>query len=362
MKSETGAARATKVDLSEGSSATHSDIRTVARNQVARIFALDFTKGALVLIMVLYHWLNYFVGSQGFFYRYLAFLPPSFICITGFLISQVYLSEDRITDARTPRRLIVRGVKLLGIFIVLNVVIGLTVPRVGGKGFFETLSPATLWSIYVSGNMRGGRLVAFYVLVPISYLLVLSAGLLIACRYYKHACHATTAVAVFAVLILKATGRTSQNLELLSIGLMGISIGYLPIQRINDYRKLSGVVVLAYLFYLAAVTEWNVLYPLQVAGVLLTLMMLYLAGTASGEKSLIPQALILLGKYSLFGYIAQIAILQFLRRSLRVDLAEWALVLTFLVAVSLTMISVELVDKARARIPCVNRFYGAVFS
>ena len=62
-----------------------------------RIWALDFTKGVLVLVMVLYHWLNYFIGSNGFFYRYLLFLPPSFICISGFLISRVYVSRFRIT-------------------------------------------------------------------------------------------------------------------------------------------------------------------------------------------------------------------------------------------------------------------------
>src|SRR5271169_6764755 len=50
-------------------------------SKTGRISALDFTKGTLVLVMVLYHWLNYFVGSQGSFYRYLSFLPPSFICI-----------------------------------------------------------------------------------------------------------------------------------------------------------------------------------------------------------------------------------------------------------------------------------------
>ena len=44
--------------------------------------ALDFTKGALVLIMVLYHWLNYFYGPRGDVYRYLRFLTPSFIFIT----------------------------------------------------------------------------------------------------------------------------------------------------------------------------------------------------------------------------------------------------------------------------------------
>src|SRR6184192_3526731 len=61
--------------------------RTPGRNS-----ALDFTKGMLVLLMVLYHWLNYFVASEGDFYRYLRFVTPSFIFITGFLISNVYLS------------------------------------------------------------------------------------------------------------------------------------------------------------------------------------------------------------------------------------------------------------------------------
>ena len=80
---------------------THSEAPAIKQGEQAvdassgrrgRISALDFTKGALVLVMVLYHWLNYFVGPQGDFYRYLSFLPPSFICITGFLISHVYLS------------------------------------------------------------------------------------------------------------------------------------------------------------------------------------------------------------------------------------------------------------------------------
>lgn len=55
----------------------------VRGSDVGRIPALDFTKGALVLTMVLYHWLNYFVGVTGYYYRYLHFLTPSFIFITG---------------------------------------------------------------------------------------------------------------------------------------------------------------------------------------------------------------------------------------------------------------------------------------
>src|SRR4051812_31970835 len=82
--------------------------------------ALDFTKGALVLLMVLYHWINYFISREGMVYRYIRFITPSFIFITGFLISQIYLAKNDGRDARLPKRLLVRGLKLLGIFTVLN--------------------------------------------------------------------------------------------------------------------------------------------------------------------------------------------------------------------------------------------------
>ena len=224
------------------------------------------------------------------------------------------------------------------------------------------LSPASLWSVYVSGNMTGGRVVAFYVLVPISYVLVLSAGILVVCRYYRYAFHVATAVALLGIFAMSMDGKKSQNLDLLAVGLLGISIGYIPIERINRWLKRSYLVVLAYLLYLAAITVWNVPYPLQVTGVLLTLMVIYLVGMASGDSSKASQTLIRLGKYSLFGYIAQIAILQILRRLLPMELAAWELVLSFLGAAALTVVSVETVDVARVKVPFVNRIYAAVFS
>ncbi|HEY1462593.1 MAG TPA: hypothetical protein VGF44_04170, partial [Terriglobales bacterium] len=54
--------------------------KTAVRNP-----ALDFTKGFLVLLMVVYHWFNYFVGPQAGVYKYIRFLTPSFIFITGFI-------------------------------------------------------------------------------------------------------------------------------------------------------------------------------------------------------------------------------------------------------------------------------------
>src|ERR1700758_4327571 len=83
---------------------------TTTGSKAGRIAALDFTKGSLVLIMVLYHWINYFYGVQD--NRYLRFLTPSFIFITGFLISNVYLSKYGVSDPKLPRRLIQRGAKI----------------------------------------------------------------------------------------------------------------------------------------------------------------------------------------------------------------------------------------------------------
>ncbi len=52
-----------------------------------RIPALDITKGTLVLLMVLYHWIHYFIDPQWKYLFYLRFLTPSFIFISGFMMN-----------------------------------------------------------------------------------------------------------------------------------------------------------------------------------------------------------------------------------------------------------------------------------
>ena len=104
---------------------------TASSAKSARIPALDFTKGALVLIMVLYHWINYFIGNQWGYYRYLRFLTPSFIFIAGFMISNVYLSKYAAADPRLSKRLLIRGIKLMAVFLVLNLFRILVIPAVG---------------------------------------------------------------------------------------------------------------------------------------------------------------------------------------------------------------------------------------
>ena len=339
----------------------------MANSRPQRNPALDFTKGALVLFMVLYHWLNYFISADGDFYRYIRFVTPAFIFITGFLISNVYLAKYELSDSRLPKRLLQRGLKILAIFVVLNMVISLLLSRShDGRTLFSLFSASNLFAIYVTGNTviaGGGKLAAFYVLVPIGYLLVLSAGLLILGRFFKYVFQAAFVLSLGSIIALDLAGFKSANLELLTIGLLGVLLGYIPIDRINRFVRHPYPLVGAYLCYLIAITFWNAVYPIQVVGVCLSVTLIYLVGSKEGEPGRGRRHVNLLGSYSLFGYIIQIAILQILYRGLRhVNLGTEALILSFFAAFALTMISVEVVDRLRARSTVVDKLHKAVFA
>jgi peptidoglycan/LPS O-acetylase OafA/YrhL len=354
------------VEVSSSAVAQGRESIRSAKSGAARIDALDFTKGALVLFMVLYHWLNYFVASQGGFYRYLRFLTPSFIFITGFLISSVYFSKYKIQGWRISWRLMTRGLKILGLFVLLNVLISLLLKNsYDGTVGSHLFSRENLFAIFVSGNttVAGGKAAAFYVLVPISYLLLLAAGVLVVTGFYQYAFHAAAALSLCAVAALGWMGVESTNLELVAIGLLGAIAGYIPLAQISRVVKHLVWVFVAYLFYLGAITFWDVIYPLQIVGVGLTLMLLYILGSISPEPGWLQRHTILLGKYSLFGYIVQVAILQLLHRGLRpLQVQREVTAVSFILAFALTMASVEAVNWVRSHSPQVNWLYKVVFS
>ena len=317
--------------------------------------------------MVLYHWLNYFYSTQGYFYRYLRFLTPSFIFLTGFVISKVYLSKYTSTGSRLPKRLAGRGLRLLAMFILLNMAISLFVSddRYNTGLKFYQMPPSNMIDIYIMGNtlVEGGKSAAFYVLVPIGYLLLLSAGLLALRGLHKYVFHVAFILLMTGVAVLASIGFESSNLEMLAIGLLGVIFGYVPLEKINKVIGHPYVLAVAYLCYIAALTVWNAIYPLQIVGVLINLTIIYLWGTRGSNSRIIRRQVILLGQYSLFGYIAQVAILQLIHRGMRhTDQGFSALSISFFAAFAFTIMIVVVVDRARAKATVVNRLYGAVFS
>jgi peptidoglycan/LPS O-acetylase OafA/YrhL len=343
------------------------DVQTNASSSRAkRIPALDFTRGALVLIMVLYHWINYFIGPQWKYYPYLRFLTPSFIFITGFMISNVYLSKYAAADPRLSKRLFTRGLKLMVTFVALNVARTFIVPILGTA--IPVRNPGDLTNIvavFVSGNlpMAGGKLVSFSILVSISYLLMLSGLLMLPYRRYRYTFHFTCVLLLLSILILGLIGSQSYNLEFVTIGVLGVLTGFIPIAAINNFVRQPYALGFAYLCYTVMVTIWSITFPLLVVGVYLSLLVLYLVGASGGEFGTVRSEVILLGKYSLFGYISQIAILQILGAGFhRINLGITGLVMSFLAAFALTILSVEVVDRTTARTKSVDRLYKAFFA
>ena len=324
-----------------------------------RVPALDFTKGMLVLIMVLYHWLNYFVGFDHEFYRYLRFLTPSFIFITGFLISNAYLSRYSASDIGLRRRLVQRGLKLLGLFVVLNLLAS-TIRPVNAVSFESLAGTIITGEVLLTTAGKGA---SFYVLVPIAHLLLLSALLLWMGTFFRHVFLVTLFSFLLAIVILDLNGLQSPNLELVAIGILGIVCGEIPLTTIDRLGRHWILLIIAYICYVAAIAVWDVRYYLQIIGVCLSLSILYLLGIERGEPGVLRKQLVLVGKYSLFAYIAQIAILQVLRRGLRhVALEPLTLTISFLMALGLTVLAVLILDRLRARAQTINRLYGAVFS
>jgi hypothetical protein len=327
-----------------------------------RIAALDFTKGALVLFMVLYHWLNYFARPE-LDYRYLRFLPPSFIFITGFLISHLYLSGPAV-DMSVSKRLLTRAVKLVMVFGVLNVARAAVLAALSsGSAATDRLTVANILSVFIVGPDVADKVMSFYILIPISYLLMLSAALLWCYQSFRYVFHLTSALLLVAVAVLSVEGIHSQNLEFVAIGMLGVLAGFLRIDTINRIAGQQYVLALLYVAYVAAITRWNTPFALLVPGVCLTLLVIYRMGFGDVEGDWLRRHVSLLGKYSLFGYVAQIAILQVMSAGLRhVGAGQSVLLVSFVLAFASTMIAVELVDRFKARSIIVNRLYRAAFA
>jgi len=333
----------------------------------SRIPAFDFTKGTLVLFMVLFHWLNYFYGPYSAIYTYLRFLTPSFIFITGFLISYVHFAKYGLSSPKLSGRLFVRGAKLVAVFIALNAVIGFLFPlslvrdMLSGSAGWTSVSAVFVTGLVTSGP--AGKAAAFTILIPIGYLLIVSSLLSMVSRYFKYIFFVVSLAALSWMVALGSHGTQSANLELVTIGLFGVVFGYAPPRAVQKLVDHPWIIVCAYCAYLAAITFWEVSLYAQMAGACLTTALIYVTGAKAGEKGPVRSRIVLLGRYSLFGYIAQIAILQILRRSLMfVEDGYFVLAASFVAAVALTMTSVELVDYLRRLSNTFDRGYKAIFA
>lgn len=315
--------------------------------------ALDFAKGMLVVCMVIYHSLNYSTRPElGF--QYMAFLPPSFILITGFLIARVYSARVEAGDKTVWKRLLVRGAKLLALFTALNVLVGL----MRGNGMTHILEHAR--DIYLAGS---GQLAAFEVLLPIAYLLLIAPVLLSLGRWNSTAVPVATLAMLLFFAILEHRGSQYANGSLVAAGLAGMVLGRSSDKHLDLLGRYWPVTLVLYGLYVVLSQTFGQPYLIQLLGAVVALVVFYGLGVRVGARGMVPEKLQLLGQYSLVSYIAQIAVLQLLSRCFRRPPPDsLAFVALLSGTLLLTVVSVELIDRARRRSSSINGVYKTVFA
>lgn len=328
-----------------------------AMKAMGRIPTIDFTKGILIISMVIYHTLN---SHRVFPHQFMAFLPASFIMITGFIITQIYFPKYGLDIKGLRTRLAVRSLKLLLIFTVLNLVTLTIWPKYHYGKAFELENFFGEWlEIYLLGRPR---MVAFGVLIPISYTLLLSVvipRLQSVTPYIIKFC----ALIIFgACILMENYGNSIYNIDLISAGVIGMTIGLLPITLINELAKSRTIIPLLLVLLGSFFFFSGGDYIIQIFSTVISLLIIYAIGCRINLQSWFSKQTILLGQYSLLSYIIQIAYLQIYRIAATKWNIDEPIILTIIFVTLITWVTVIIVDKGRQKNEFVNVLYKKVFA
>ncbi len=307
--------------------------------------------------MVIYHAINYSVFRPWAF-RFLGFLPLSFILITGFLVGQIYAAKLNIVGAKVYLRLATRGLKLLLLCTALNVANFIATEGNVYDGLWEFGARAQ--EFYLTGN---GRIGIFEILIPIGYFLLIAPGLVWLNSRTRVASPVLTVIIVILCIALERQGVTYKNLSLFSIGMLGMTFGSIPMKSVDWLARKWLFVAAIYGIYRLLTYFLGDSYPIQSFGATISVLLLYSCALKSSTDTLIGRQMVTFGKYSLVGYIAQIAILRLLVKVFGGKpetifgvclLAAGALLITFLLVLVL--------DKVRQKSRPTDFLYKSVFA
>lgn len=322
-----------------------------------RLAYIDITKGLLVILMVVYHTINY-TQSYATAFRYLCFLPLSFILITGFLLGRV--SRSRVLDrpAEGSSRLVVRGMRLVVLFTVLNVLAQVVAGgRNGSRGVENFFAH---WDdVYIEG---GSRLAAFDVLLPIGYLVALSPVLLRLGISSRISLAVLTAIVLACCIIADLLGHAHANAFFISVGVLGLIVGMSSFDPAGLKNRLP-ILAVGYATYLPIGMLRGWVFGIQVLGAVVALALIAALASYPKADSWAGKRIIVLGQYSLVAYIAQIAVLQLIARVIgRPELFSAGSAILFATAMIATSVTVEATHWCRGAFLPIDKAYRAIFA
>lgn len=326
---------------------------TTINTKRARDESLDWVKGVLVVLMVVYHSLNYSHPSVAFIY--LAFLPPSFIFLAGFLLTNSYLARYDVRDWRLHQRLVIRGAKLILLFTALNLGLYLVAMGPAALGQFAENFQTT----YIA---PGKRVASFPILTSIGYLLLLAPLLLRIASWNRSVLPALAFALLMFCSLMEWKGSLGYHLGMISAGIMGTAFGLLPLQRVTAFARQWFIVLPLYFLYRTCEYFIGEPYVLQLTGVVTGLLLLYAVALALPPRTHIYRQIVLLGGYSLFGYIIQLGILQTIVRIFGPFVTPLEVSILTVAALAGTWAMTLIVHLLRAKARLVDLTYKAAFA
>lgn len=320
----------------------------------ARDEALDWVKGALVVLMVVYHSLNYSPYTQVAFAN-IAFLPPSFIFLAGFLLTSSYLARYDLKDWRLHQRLVMRGAKLILFFTALNVGLYYIAYGPSAVGQFSE----NLHAMYLTA---GGRVASFFILTAIGYLLLLAPVLLVFGSLNRWLLPALALSLLIFCLVMEWQGSVTYHLGMITAGIVGAAFGLLPLERVTGFARKWFVVAPLYCLYRAGSYFIGDPYGMQLTGVVTALLVLYSLALMLPVKTQLYRHVVLMGRYSLFGYIAQLGIIQVIVRIFGPFETPLAVLILTVVTLAATWALTLITHWLRAKARFVDVTYKAAFA
>jgi hypothetical protein len=331
--------------------------------RAGRVSSVDAVKGLLVLAMVVYHVLS--IASNGGVetFRYIRFVSGSFIFLAGYVISRFVAQRFASERSAVAWQLASRGFKVLALFTVLNLAIAASgfgnaaKQRLGLAGFFEQAR-----EIYLVGD---GRASSFLILLPIGYLLIFSPLVLSAFARVRTAAPLLLLAGTLALAAQPWLTDQWPNASLMLIGLAGMAVGApllaARLEAAPAWRTpwLVGSFAVV-LWFTGRFGDAGALY---IVGVALILKLLHDSVQRLPEGGAMARELVRMGRYSLFGYIAQIALIQLMVRALGAQ--RWSVGLEVLAlglaAALLTGLLCVALDRLRLWSGAADKAYRLVF-
>lgn len=325
----------------------------------SRDLNLDFVKGFLVFAMIIYHTFNYFSTAGYLATQYVRFSTGAFIFISGFLVATYYKKKYNFNKKAVCKRLIIRGIKLLLIFLVINLLIS-AIGLESHKNIHYDLDRFldNLGTVFLTGNTN---LFVFPILVPISYALILSP-LFLFFQEWKRSMIVITALIVSAYLIIDIN---VFNLYGLIIGIIAMVIGLLQDSK-KLYYSIKSTALIVGLFclciFLMKYFDRNVLT--YTIGILIILKLVYDFSKTRNPTNSFCKIFALWGQYPLVCYLSQIFFLQIIHRSVfrsRYDM-DYKVLLIILITCVFLFVLCKTLALLRNRYTLIDKSYKLIFS